>query len=67
MLVYCLLGRVDYEGDSLLGVYPSDEAAREARASYVDGYYDRYYVQVRELGAQAGAEYEVEGAQEYQL
>lgn len=56
MLVYCLLGAVDYEGYSLLGVYASEEEAQAAHAVQLQqeyDCYDRYYVELRELGAPA--------------
>ena len=35
MIVYVLLGRTDYEGDTLLGVYTSDVAARAAYTQFL--------------------------------
>jgi hypothetical protein len=57
MQVYCLLGSIDYEGSTLLGVYASAEAAEAARAQVAE--YDSYTVEVRELGGFPGADYEV--------
>lgn len=57
MLVYCLLGRVDYEGSTLLGVYASAEDVKAARLA--SGWYDSFYIEVRRLGGPAGESYEV--------
>ncbi len=36
MIVYVLLGRTDYAGDTLLGVYTSDVAAHAAYTQFLE-------------------------------
>jgi hypothetical protein len=57
MTVYVLLGRTDYAGDTLLGVYTSDEAARAAYIAFlleadISGF-DDVIVDARELDGSA--------------
>lgn len=54
MEVFALLGGWDYEGDILLGVYASEEEARNAHGVYTrdgDQCIDYYSIQRRVLGA----------------
>lgn len=51
MFVYVLLGRIDYEGDILLGVYSTRDLA-EARRDDVHGF-DAYEIIRVEIDAQA--------------
>jgi hypothetical protein len=57
MEVFVLMGEIDYEGESLLGVYASEEEAITARNIYTRDRsfdpFDGYYVQRRVLGAGA--------------
>ena len=60
MQVFCLMGGFEYEGQTLLGVYSSEEAARAARLELPEGDYDFYALEVRYLDAPAGAAYVAE-------
>jgi hypothetical protein len=53
MEVFVLMGRVDYEGDLLLGVYASEEEAVVALGVYTRDLtvHDRFYIDSRVLGA----------------
>lgn len=53
--VYVLLGETDYEGDTLLGVYASHEAADVAYVQYCIDHiaYDGYRIVPVEVGAAA--------------
>ena len=54
MEVFALLGAWDYEGSVLLGVYASEEEARNAHGVYTrDGnrFIDRYYIERRVVGS----------------
>jgi hypothetical protein len=54
MEVFALLGEFDLAGSLLLGVYASDEEARNAHGVYTrdgDRFIDRYYIERRTLGA----------------
>ncbi len=55
--VYVLLGETDHEGDTLLGVYASHEAAAVAYVQYCIDHiaYDGYRIVPVEVGAAAGA------------
>lgn len=60
MVVYALLGCVDYEGQSLLGVYASREDAVAARQACCYDYYDYYVLESRVVGAPADFDVEQE-------
>lgn len=54
MEVFALLGEWDYEGSALLGVYASEEEARNAHGVYTrdrERFIDRYYIVRQVLGA----------------
>jgi hypothetical protein len=53
--VFVLVGQNDYEGDTLLGVYESNEAADAAYQQYINNHFafHRYNVHPIELGATA--------------
>ena len=54
MEVFILMGRIDYEGDMLLGVYASEEEAWDAHGVYThrcDRGFDSYNVERRVIGA----------------
>ena len=58
MVVYALMGAIDYEGDTLLGVYSTEDAARAAKRQYdydatVLSRYDRYWINETEVDAAA--------------
>lgn len=56
MEVYVLLGGIDYEGESLLGVYHTQADAEFARDEYsrnVDYDFDSYHIEHRVIGARA--------------
>lgn len=57
MVVYALIGRIQYEGDELLGVYASVEDAERARDEYdgIEGsqYFSEYFIRPQTLGAPA--------------
>jgi hypothetical protein len=56
MTVYVLLGEMDYEGHTLLGVYASREEAEAAFEAHEEGRsctFDRMVVQERVLGVAA--------------
>lgn len=53
MKVFVLLGRFDYEGDQLLGVYSTRELAVSAKASFGFGGYHHYVVESREVDVYA--------------
>jgi hypothetical protein len=56
MEVFILMGRIDYEGDMLLGVYASYEEARDACGIFTsdrDRGFDSYNVVRRVIGAPA--------------
>jgi hypothetical protein len=56
MEVFILMGRIDYEGDMLLGVYASKEEAWDAECAYTrdrDRGFDSYNVERRVIGAPA--------------
>jgi hypothetical protein len=58
MEVFVLTGRIDYEGDMLLGVYASEEEAWNAHGDYTrdrDRGFDSYDVVRRVIGAPAEA------------
>ena len=59
MEVFVLTGRIDYEGDMLLGVYASEEEAWDAHGVYTrydrDRGFDSYDVVRRVIGAPAQA------------
>ena len=54
MEVFVLMGEFDHEGSLLLGVYASEDEARNAHGVYTrdgDRFIQRYYVERRTLGA----------------
>ena len=59
MEVFALMGAWDYEGAILLGVYASEEEARNAHGvythdghpGYIPGMIDHYFIEQRVLGA----------------
>ena len=54
MEIFALLGEWDYEGSVLLGVYASEDEARNAHGVYTrdgDRFIQRYYVERRTIGA----------------
>lgn len=54
MEVFALLGAWDYEGSVLLGVYASEDDARNAHGVYTrvyDQFIDRYYIERRVVGS----------------
>ena len=54
MEVFALLGEFDYEGSLLLGVYASEEEARNAHGVYTrdgDQFLDAYYIVRHVVGA----------------
>lgn len=56
MVVYALMGAIDYEGDTLLGVYTNRDDAVMAhheydRAATVLTRYDRYWIAESEVDA----------------
>ena len=55
MIMYVLLGETDYEGDTLLGIYPTQDAAEAAYQVWIVDHqiFDRYRVQQVEVGAAA--------------
>jgi len=56
MEIFVLIGRIDYEGDMLLGVYASEEEAWNAHGVYTrnsDRGFDSYCVVRRVIGAPA--------------
>lgn len=56
MEVYVLLGWIDYEGESLLGVYHTQADAEAARDEYVSSVkhgFDSYNIEHRVIGARA--------------
>jgi hypothetical protein len=56
MEVFVLMGRIDFEGDVLLGVYASKEEARHACGIFTsdrDRGFDSYNVVCRAIGAPA--------------
>jgi hypothetical protein len=56
MTLYVLLGEVDYEGFTLLGVYDTREQAEDAYDLFVEArpdYFDRPVIQAREVGVPA--------------
>lgn len=56
MEVYVLLGGIDYEGESLLGVYHTQADAEFARDEYdnrVSSGFDSYDIEHRVIGARA--------------
>ncbi len=56
MEVYVLLGWIDYEGESLLGVYHTQADAEAARDDYdnrVNLSFDSYHIEHRVIGARA--------------
>ena len=60
MEVFILMGRIDYEGDMLLGVYASDEEAWDAHGVYTrdhDRGFDSYSVERRVIGAPAEVQF----------
>ena len=55
MVVYALMGAIDYEGDTLLGVYSTEDAAK-LQYDYdatVLSRYDRYWINETEVDAAA--------------
>ena len=63
MEVFALLAEWDYEGSMLLGVYASEDDARNAHGVYTrdgDRLIDRYYIERRVVGAPVdGDEYRI--------
>ena len=60
MEVFVLMGRIDYEGDMLLGVYASEEEAWDAHGVYTrdrDRGFDSYNVVRRAIGAPAETQF----------
>ena len=55
--MFVLVGQTDYEGDTVLGVYESHEAAEIAYEQYTFSYftYDGYDIYPIEVGAAAGS------------
>ena len=55
MKLYALLGGVEFEGETLLGIYDSKENAESARDSYKESSddFDYYKIEERELNAAA--------------
>lgn len=55
MIMYVLLGETDYEGDTLLGVYATQEAAEAAYQVWIADQqrFDGHRVQQVEVGAAA--------------
>jgi N-formylglutamate amidohydrolase len=54
MEVFVLMGAWDYEGSILLGVYASEDEARNAHGVYTrdgDQFVDRYYIVRQTVGA----------------
>ena len=54
MEVFALLGEFDHNGSVLLGVYASEEEARNAHGVYTrdgDRFLDAYYIERRVVGA----------------
>ena len=54
MEVFALLGEWDVEGSILLGVYASEDEARDAHGVYTrdgDRFIDHYYIERRLVGA----------------
>lgn len=54
MEVFALMGAWDYEGAILLGVYASEDEARNAHGVYTrdgDQFIDHYFIEQRVLGA----------------
>lgn len=63
MEVYVLLGRIDYEGTSLLGVYHTKEDAEFSRDEYIKTHrkdrFDDYEIKLRVIGARARTNSEI--------
>lgn len=60
MKIYILLGHINYEGDSVLGVYDSEEKAKLASDELIKNIrigFDSYDIITRELNAPAEDEY----------
>lgn len=56
MIVFALLGEMDYEGHTLLGIYASREEAEAAFEAHEEGRictFDRMVVEERVIGAAA--------------
>jgi hypothetical protein len=54
MEIFALLGEFDLAGSLLLGVYASEDEARNAHGVYTrdgDRFIDRYYIERRTVGA----------------
>lgn len=52
MKVWVLMGYIHYEGNYLIGVFSSEEKAKEAEQTHVktkSGYFDGYRIEPREL------------------
>lgn len=59
MEVFVLMGEIRYEGDALLGVYASEQAAIDAQGVYTrdeDRDFDSYFILRQVLGAPADSD-----------
>ena len=61
MEVFVLMGEWDYEGSILLGVYASEEEARNAHGVYTrdgDRFFDYYYIMRQTVGLPVDTHFE---------
>ena len=60
MEVFCLIGSIDYEGDYFLGVYASEQEAKDARDLYClqpNHGINSFFIDKREFGGAAALQY----------